>query len=449
MLFTNLTRQNEIGANCYHVQINGHGYLLDCGTHPKIDGNDALPRLDLLAGKPMDGVFVSHAHLDHIGSLPVILSERPETRAYLTHASCMIADRALHNSASVMIKQRNELNLMEYPFYTHGQVDRLLEDLESVPYDRPFEVDGAQITYHEAGHVQGAAGIWIQLDGQSLFYTGDVKFSDMKITRGARFPDAQPDIMIIECTRGSMPPRPGVSWETEIERLAASIQETYAKGGSVLIPCFALGKTQEVLKILHDLMQEGSLPEQLIYISGLSRSYTEIYDELSRSHPRVCPGFKLEDNLNLTVLEQKEAMTMKLGRGRLMLISSGMMTPRTRSNLMAQRVAAEKQHSIFFVGYVDPDSPAGKVKAAGQGGRANMGGDAGEMEIRCQVESFEFTSHCSREHMLEYVTRIRPRNVVLVHGEPSSLNWFQKELTQQMPESKIIIPPSGETINLG
>ncbi len=447
MQFTNLTRQNEIGANCYYVQSNNHGYLLDCGSHPKIEGNGGLPLLNFLSDKPLHGAFISHGHLDHLGSLPIIMSDRPEIRAYLTQATSMIAERALHNSASVMIKQRAELHLPEYPRYTHGQVDRVMNDFTMVPFKRTFEIEGAKVTYYEAGHVQGAAGIWIEAKDQSLFYTGDVKFSDMKITRGAQFPDQRPDVMVIECTRGSTPSQPDFSWQREIERLALSIQETHRRGGSVLIPCFALGKTQEVLKILHDLMQDGTLREQPVYISGLGRSYTEIYDDLANRTSRVCPGFKLEKSLDLIVLEQKEGLTMKLGGGRLMLISSGMMTPRTMSYAMAQRILPGKQHSIFFVGYVDPETPAGKLKAGGQGALVNLGGDVGEIEVQCQVNSFDLTSHCNREHMLDYVVRIQPPHILLVHGEVSSLSWFQQELARLLPNSKVTIPPSGQTLD--
>lgn len=449
MKFTNLTRKNEIGANSYYLEINGHGYVLDAGSHPKIEGREGLPRFNLLAQKPVNGVFVSHSHLDHIGALPVLLEDHPEAKAYMTHASCLITDRALHNSANVMAKQRTELNLPEYPLFTHRQVDRLVDEFEGVPYGRSFEVEGAHVAFHEAGHVQGAAGIWIQSEKTSVFYTGDTKFSDMRITRGAQFPDSRPDVLIMECTRGSTPSQPHSSWEEEIDRLAKSIQETYEKGGSVLIPCFALGKTQEVLKVLHDLIHNGLLPRQPIYISGLANSYNEIYDELAHIHPRVCPGFKLEKSMDLVVLEQRAAAKMQLGKGKLFLLSSGMMTPHTSSYKMAVKMAHDPKHSIFFVGYADPDSPAGKVKVAGQGGKADFGGEVGMMDLQCRVDSFDLTSHCNREHMLDYVMRVRPHQVLLVHGETNSLQWFEQEIKKQIPDCKVTIPPSGETIELG
>lgn len=448
MQFTNLTRKNEIGANCYYLEINGRGYLLDCGSHPKIEGSGGLPTLDFLKGKPLRSVLVSHGHLDHLGSLPVVLEAHPDARAYLTLATCMIADRALHNSTNVMIKQRDELHLPEYPLFTHRQVDRLVEDFEAASYERPFDTDGAEITYYEAGHVLGAAGIWVQAGNQSLFYTGDVKFSDMKITRGAKFPNKKPDVMVIECTRGNTPTRPDATWDCEVERLSAAIQETYDRGGSVLIPCFALGKMQEMLKLFYDLMQSGKMARQPIYISGLGRSYNEIYDDLANRHPRVCPGFKITKSLDLHVLDPKEGLTMKLGRGRLMLVSSGMMTPHTMSHRMTQRMACDERHSIFFVGYADPDSPAGKIKAAGRGGSVNMGGSAGEFPLKCRIESFDFTSHCNRENMLEYVTRIQPSKILLVHGETPALEWFRSQLQLKLPDSRIFVPPSGETLNL-
>lgn len=449
MRFTNLTGRNEIGANCYLVEGGRRRLVLDCGSHPRIEGLDSLPRLELLGGRSPDAVIVSHGHLDHLGSLPVLDERFPGSAFFMSHGTAAIADRALHNSASVMIRQRAELDLPEYPLFTHGQVDRLMERVGGLPVGRPAEAAGIEVTLHEAGHVQGAMGVWVEMGGRSLFYTGDVKFSGMRITRGAQFPDRTPDAMVIECTRGHTPSQPDFSWDREAERFARGIREVHEAGGSVLIPCFALGKTQEVMKLFHDFIQEGRLPKQHLYIGGLGAAYNEIYDDLAKSLPRLCPRFRLQRDLPWGTMNPRDAAAVGLDGGQVFLVSSGMMTPGTASHVLARRMAGEERHAVFFVGYVDPESPAGLLKAAGRGGRVDLGREAGTSDVRCRVEAFDFTSHCNREHMIEYVERVRPPLVLLVHGDALALEWMQRELQRRLPGSRILIPGSGEGIEVG
>jgi Cft2 family RNA processing exonuclease len=392
---------------------------------------------------------VSHGHLDHLGSLPVLEERFPGVGLFMSHGTAAIADRALHNSASVMIRQRSELELPDYPLFTHGQVDRLMERVRVLPVGRTVEVAGAEVTLHEAGHVQGAVGAWVEAGGASLFYTGDAKFSGMKITRGAQFPELAPDAMVIECTRGNTPSQPDFSWEGEAERFARGIREVHEGGGSVLVPCFALGKTQEVMKLFHDFVEEGLLPKQHLYVGGLGAAYNEVYDELAGSLPRLCPKFRLERDVPWGRLNPREAAAVDLDGGQVFLVSSGMMTPNTPSHVLARRMVGEARHAVFFVGYVDPESPAGRLKAAGRGGRVDLGAEAGTSDVKCRVESFDFTSHCNREHMADYVARMGPRMVLLVHGDAPALEWMQRELQRRLPGSQVLVPPPGEGIDLG
>ena len=449
MNFTNLTGRNEIGANCYLVEGERRRLLLDCGSHPRIEGLGGLPRLELLGGRLPDAVIISHGHLDHLGSLPVLDERCPGSAVFMSHGTAAIADRALHNSASGMIRQRAELDLPEYPLFTHGQVDRLMERVRVLPVGRSVEVVGLEVALHEAGHVQGAVGVWVEMDGKSIFYTGDVKFSGMRITRAAQFPDRTPDAMVIECTRGNTPSQTDFSWDGEAERFARGIREVHEAGGSVLIPCFALGKTQELMKLFYDLVREGRLPKQHLYIGGLGTAYNEIYDDLAESLPRLCPRFRLQRDLPWGTMNPRHAAALSLDGGQVFLVSSGMMTPGTPSHVLARRMVGVERHAIFFVGYVDPESPAGMIKAAGCGGHVDLGREAGTSDVKCRVESFDFTSHCNREHMIEYVERVRPPQVLLVHGDAPALEWMQRELQQRLPGSRILIPASGEAIPIG
>ena len=139
---------------------------------------------------------------------------------------------------------------------------------------------------------------------ETLFYTGDVCFHDQTILRGARFEDVKADVLVMETTRGNRTLPPGTTRQSEIERLSQAIERVLKRKGSVLIPAFALGRTQEILALLAVLIGEGRLKPQPIYIGGLGRVFTEIYDLESHRTHRQHPNLQLGETLNLVVLEQ-------------------------------------------------------------------------------------------------------------------------------------------------
>ena len=124
MKFINLTRRIEIGANCYYIEAAGQRLVLDCGMHPKLEGEEALPNFKPIANRKLDAILVSHAHLDHIGTLPVLMGRQPDARVFMSEATAEIGDALLHNSVNVMKRQREELGVTMYPLYTHRSLDR-------------------------------------------------------------------------------------------------------------------------------------------------------------------------------------------------------------------------------------------------------------------------------------------------------------------------------------
>src|SRR5256714_2960875 len=133
------------------------------------------------------------------------------------------------------------------------------------------------------------------------------------------------------------------------------------------MPTFALGRTQEILALLSLLMREGKLKSQPIYIGGLGRVFTEIYDLESHRTHRQYPDLQLREALNLVVLEHGQAEKMKLTGGRLFVITAGMMSENTAAHNLALRMIGDEKQAIFFVGYTDPDTPGGRLKAAAKG----------------------------------------------------------------------------------
>ncbi|HEV8185550.1 MAG TPA: MBL fold metallo-hydrolase, partial [Chthoniobacterales bacterium] len=118
MKFINLTRQTEIGANCYYLESGDERFVLDCGMHPKREGDEALPNLSAIDGRELDAIIISHAHQDHIGTLPVLMRRQPEARVFKTEATAAIGETLLHNSVNVMSRQREELGTTLYPLFT-------------------------------------------------------------------------------------------------------------------------------------------------------------------------------------------------------------------------------------------------------------------------------------------------------------------------------------------
>jgi Cft2 family RNA processing exonuclease len=452
MEFLNLTRHVEIGANCYALALAGHHVILDSGMHPKREGELALPDLALLRGRPpAEAIFLSHAHHDHIGSLPVMTRWHPGAPVFTTEATAALGEIMLHNSVNVMSRQREENGLLEYPLFTHREVDVSVHQWRRIPLHRAFSLagdraaGGEDVTFEffDAGHVLGAAGVLFRAEGRTVFYTGDVNFDDQTISRAARFPERGVDVLIIETTRGDYETPPGFTRAGEEKRLAAAISAAFARGGAIVMPLFALGKTQELLVMLNDFRRRGQIPNCPIYIGGLGAKLTEVYDSLAQSTPRLHPEMQILDTTAPFVLAGRGAHEAPIKPGRIYALSSGMMTEKTLSHTFAQRILSSPEHSLFFVGYADPESPAGRIRATAPGVPLALDPAATPKPIRCTVEQFSFSGHAPRESILEYVRKLKPKKVLLVHGDPAAVAWFQQSLRTALPESEIICPTPG------
>jgi Cft2 family RNA processing exonuclease len=458
MKITNLNPDAAIGATAWFVEIEGHRLLMDTGTHPRIEGRGGLPRYDLVRKEELDAITISHCHHDHVGSLPVAMRYFPHAHVLMTELSYFLVERVLHNSVNVMKRQREELGLKDYPLYSHDEVDDVAPRFQGFKYNR--EVDWASfhktragflsptLEFYDAGHTLGSAGIMVRGQRETLFYTGDVCFHDQTILRGARFEDVKADVLIMETTRGNRALPSGVTRETEVERLSQGIERVLARKGSVLIPAFALGRTQEILALLAVLMGEGKLKPQPIYIGGLGRVFTEIYDLESHRTHRQYPNLQLREALNLAVLEQGQAEKMKLTGSRIFVITAGMMSEHTAAHDLALRMIGDERHAIFFVGYADPDTPGGHLKASKPGETFPLSPTAGKVTRHCEMEDFDLTAHADRNDLLDFVGEVEPRAVLLSHGEEDSRNWFAQQIHTRHPRIKIIQPKSGEAVEV-
>ena len=445
-----------IGASSWHVEMDGHGLLMDAGTHPKLEGSPALPLYDSIRERPVDAIAFTHCHHDHVGSLPVALRLFPRAHVMMTELSYFIIERVLHNSVNVMKRQADEKGIPEYPLYTHREVDELAPVFQGYRYNREIEwcafekaargQSSPTLEFHDAGHALGSAGIMVRGKSETLFYTGDVCLHDQTILKAARFAEVQADVMIMETTRGTRKTPSDFSRSGEIEKLSTAIEATFERGGSVLIPTFALGRTQEMLAILALLMKEGRLKKQTVFIGGLGRVFTEIYDLQSHRANRQHTNLQLNEALDLQVLDRDHAAKIKLNKGRLFVMTAGMLTENTTAYDLAKRMGEDPKQG--FVGYADPSTPGGRLKAAATGETFHYSDSAGNLEKRCDVRDFDLTAHANREALLELVGQVEPRTLILGHGDPEARAWFGEQVRNRWPKIKILQPQPGEAVEV-
>ncbi|MGH8046434.1 MAG: MBL fold metallo-hydrolase, partial [Chthoniobacterales bacterium] len=400
MEFVNLTRRTEIGANSYLLSVAGRNIVLDCGMHPKERGLSATPDYARIPPGSVNAIVITHAHQDHIGSLPVLTRAEQQALVFMTDATKRIGEIMLHNSVNVMMRQREDDSVMEYPLFTHRGIELSRSMWRPAPVHTMFTLDGERGTgdgteptleFRHAGHILGSAGVLIRGEGRTVFYTGDVNFEAQTLMRPADFPTEGVDVLIMETTRGDAPQREGFTRAGEERRFAEAIKAAFDRGGSVTIPVFALGKTQEVLTMLWNMRRAGELTQTPVYIGGLSTKITTAYDSLSHSADRGRPELSLLNEMAPYVLSGNEVHTFPARKHCIFALSSGMMTEHTLSNFWVRKILPDPQQSLFFVGYSDPESPAGKVRAAKPGDRVSLDPEFPPVELRCAVESFTFS----------------------------------------------------------
>ncbi len=426
--------------------------------HPKNTGEDALPYLKAIAGRDIGAILISHAHQDHIGTLPLIMRRFPSARVFMTEATAEVGSVLLHNSVNVMTRQREEVGEASYPLFTHRETDRASERWRRCPLRQQISIAGERapqrerealtFEFFEAGHVLGSAGILVRAEGKTVFYTGDVNFDDQTIMQAAVFTEEKVDVLIMECTRGDHAKPGGWTRAGEERRFAEALESAFERGACVLIPVFALGKTQEILAMLYKFRCHRLLPEFPIYIGGLSSKFTDIYDRRAHTTRRQLPRLQLMREAAPFILNDETVRDAQLRAGRAYVLSSGMMIPNTLSNVLGRRLIENPQHSIFFVGYANPESPAGLLREAGKGGEVALDPDKPPQRVRCNIEQFQFSAHATREGLIEYARKISPRKIVLVHGDPPAVEWMRATLAAELPTTDVIVPTPGEEIGL-
>ncbi|WAM32261.1 MBL fold metallo-hydrolase [Caldicellulosiruptor naganoensis] len=431
----------EIGASCVLIKTGGKNILIDSGIRMK---EDKLPNLQLL--RELGGAdicLISHAHLDHIGSLPLIAREYPHIFFYTNQPTKDLVKVLLYDSLKIMDSKEDEI-----PIYAEKNVEDLLDRTITYGFNYTFEpLEGIKVTFFPAGHILGASMIFIQTQEGSILYTGDFSTDKQLTVDKASIPKIRPDVVICESTYGD---RLHTNRSYEEERLFNSIYEFISKGGKVLIPAFAIGRAQEIILILRNYMKKKKV-EFNIFIDGMVREVIRVYKNnptflSSRYYKKVLKGEEifLSENINVITDKKQREEIMSSSDPCVIISSSGMLTGGP-SVFYAEKLVENQNALIAITGYQDEESPGRKLLELTElpEGERKIELNGKEYEVKCKVEKYGLSAHADRDSILGFLAMLKPKTVVFAHGSEEAISQISDMAIKEI-EAAVLIPQNGE-----
>jgi len=444
MKLIDLNRHGEIGANSTYIQLGSFHILVDSGLHPKKMGHDALPDFEALEEVELDLIILTHCHLDHLGSLPVITAHNPQAKVITSLPNLELAPRMLRNSINVMKRQREEHGITDYPLFLHRDVIQLSKQMEAQRFGRGELYtkgnDRIEVILHPSGHVAGAAAVELIYKHRRVVFTGDVLFTAQSTLPGAKMPTGKIDTLITETTRGARAANASINRKSEVDRFIAKVGEILERDGSCLIPVFALGRMQEMFKILYEARRSARLPKSQIHAAGLGMDICNYFDKIRKRTHLIDFDISMLEKMKVRSIDLNMRAGRDLPRKGIYLVSSGMMVEHTPSYRIAASLLPHSQNGICFVGYCDPDTPGGQL--LDQQANESFFFDALDYSapIRASIDQFDLSGHADREELAAFAISSEARSVVLTHGDSDARAWFLSHLTEAMPKSTILNP---------
>ncbi len=355
----------EVTGSCHILRVGSRTVLLDCGLFQgkRSQSREKNQRLPVPVDQ-IDAVILSHAHIDHAGRLPYLVAQGYKGTIWATPATRDLCALMLVDSASIQEKDADFLarHRDEHiePLYTVEDATRTLDCMIGMPYRKWFEVtDGVRAMFTEAGHILGSASVALEVREGDTFrrviFSGDIGRSGLPIIRDPEPPPLGADVVICESTYGN---RDHESVEGAREQLGQVIRDTAARGGRVLIPAFAVGRTQELVYDLHQLRRDGRIPEIPIFIdSPLATNATAVFamhpetydqsEELVRRTPDLFdfPMVQFTRDVN----ESKKLNTM---HGPMIIIAASGMAESGRILHHLRYGASDPRNTILVVGFM-------------------------------------------------------------------------------------------------
>lgn len=432
----------EVTGSCHILRVAGKTILLDCGLFQgRRAESDAKNRRLPLPIEEIDGVILSHAHIDHAGRLPFLVANGYQNTIFATPATrdlsaIMLADSAYIQEKDAQFLTRRSRQAVA-PIYGMADAVRTIELMVGMPYERTFDVvPGVRCTYVDAGHILGSASVILDCTEGSvsrrLVFSADIGRAGLPILRDPVVPSGA-HAVIMESTYGN---RDHASVEGERAKLAEIIRETASRGGRVLIPAFAVGRTQEIIYELHALAKAGEIPTIPIYIdsplaidaTSVFQLHPDVFDREEVLIRQVQDVFKF--NLVTYTRDVADSKALNSAHGPMIIIAASGMAESGRIVHHLAHGAPDPRNTILVVGFMAEHTLGRRVVE-----RAPVIKVFGEeVPLRARVEIINgYSAHADRSELGRWLDAVRAgspdlESVYLVHGEPDAQDAFAARL---------------------
>lgn len=451
-------------GSMYLFEVNGKKLLLECGLfqghrEEETARNCCFP----FDPKQIDAAVLSHAHMDHAGNFPNLRKQGFAKNIYCTFATRDLASIMLVDSARIQMadaafvsKQRAHKRLPPVePLYTTADAEKVLEQFVSVNYERPIQViDGVTVTFRDAGHILGSAQVILDIveGGKKLrwLFSGDVGRGNDEILHDPA-PTENVDVLQIESTYGG---RVHAARDHADETVCRLVSETINQKGKVIIPAFSVGRTQQIVYVLHQLTLAGRLPRVPIFVdSPLSVNATEIY----RLHPE-CFNDAINQFLhekenpfgmaNLTYIREAE-QSRKLNdlKEPAIIISASGMAEGGRIRHHLKNHIGYANNLILFIGYCAEHTLGADILA----GRNPVNIFGEPYPVRAKIASVDsYSGHADKNELKTYVDHISGdiKKIICIHGEESQCLAHAETLRALKPKAEVLVPEYKQALTI-
>ena len=418
----------EVGRSCIMVSTDNTRILLDAGV--KIGAQDEYPHLDDSMLKDIDGIVVSHAHLDHSGYLPHIYSAGYTGSTYVTKPTMELITVLI----SDYMRISNPSNV------TQSGIKKMAAAFKLYDYRKEFRINELKLKFIPAGHILGSAMISVSDGKNTLLYTGDINTAKSKLFDGAELKGLNADTLITESTYGA--PNDAFQKEQDIIReMVKSIKETIKVGGKIIIPSFAVGRAQEVLLFLDDNINSGALPKVPIYVDGMINKamrihrHNVIYCRKELQSRILMSEYDPFKSKNFVVVDKKGTRNKIVTEeeSSIIVTTSGMLSGGPVFFYLS-KLAGNSLNKMIMVGY----QAEGTLGREMQDGNRHITIDKTKIDVQLKVETYHLSAHADRKGLESVMSSINGlKNVFIVHGEKSKSESLKEYANRKY---KTIVP---------